>query len=50
MKLNFKKPKLMLFNPCKSKDFLPHLEVDGNKIDLVAWIDYKLRPVLVNEH
>ena len=35
MKLNYKKTKLMLFNPSKSKDFLPQFEVDNNNIELV---------------
>jgi hypothetical protein len=35
MKLNFKKTKLMLFNPCKIRDFLPQFSLDGTQIDLV---------------
>ena len=35
MKINFKKTKVMLFNPCHSKDFLPQLEVADQIIELV---------------
>ena len=35
MKLNIPKTKLMLFNPCKSKDFMPEIELNDTRIDLV---------------
>ena len=35
MRINFTKTKFMLFNPCTSKDFLPHVEVDNSPIELV---------------
>ena len=35
MKLNTKKTKFMLFNNCKSIDFLPTMELEGNDIELV---------------
>ena len=34
MKLNLKKTKLMMFNNCKSIDFLPAFSIDGHEIDL----------------
>ena len=33
MKLNYKKTKFMLFNPCSSKDFMPTLEINGHEIE-----------------
>ena len=35
MKLNAKKTKFMLFNQCKSIDFMPNLDLDGKNIELV---------------
>ena len=35
MKLNYKKTKLMLFNPCWSVDFMPEIELDNNQLELV---------------
>ena len=35
MKLNMNKTKLMLFNPCKEKDFMPEMSLEGSRIDLV---------------
>ena len=35
MKLNLSKTKLMLFNPCTSKDFMPDISLDKIRIDLV---------------
>ena len=35
MKLNVAKTKLMLFNPCKSKDFMPEINIDNTRLDLV---------------
>ena len=35
MKLNSAKTKLMLFNPCRTKDFMPEIEIDKTRLDLV---------------
>ena len=35
MKLNLEKTKLMLFNPCKNKDFLPDFKIENTQIELV---------------
>ena len=35
MKINYKKTKTMLFNPCRSLDFHPGIDVLGNKIEYV---------------
>ena len=35
MKLNIPKTKLMLFNPCKSKDFMPEFQIENTRIELV---------------
>ena len=35
MKLNLSKTKLMLFNPCTSKDFMPDINLNNIRIDLV---------------
>ena len=35
MKLNAKKTKFMLFNNCKTIDFLPNLELEGKEVELV---------------
>ena len=35
MKLNFKKTKLMLFNPCTSVDFMPNFLLENHEIGLV---------------
>ena len=35
MKLNIPKTKLMLFNPCRAKDFMPEMEIENTRIDLV---------------
>ena len=35
MKLNIKKTKLMLFNPCKTKDFMPDFKINQTRIDLI---------------
>ena len=35
MKLNLKKTSLMIFNPSRTKDFMPEIEVEGTRIDLV---------------
>ena len=35
MKINLEKTKLMLFNPCHSKDFMPEITVADTRIELV---------------
>ena len=35
MRLNVTKTKLMLFNPCTSRDFMPDMALDNTRIDLV---------------
>ena len=45
MKLNLQKTKLMLFNPCSSKDFMPEIKINNTRIDLVEKI--KLLGVVV---
>ena len=35
MKLNIPKTKLMLFNPYRAKDFMPEMEIENTRIDLV---------------
>ena len=35
MRLNYKKTKFILFNPCTSKDFLPEFTLDGHEIEAV---------------
>ena len=35
MKINFNKTKVMLFNPCHSKDFLPKFDVGGIPVEMV---------------
>ena len=35
MKINLKKTKLMVFNPCKSLDFLPEMELNGQVLEVV---------------
>ena len=35
MVINYKKTKLMLFNPCQSMDFMPALEIGGEPLELV---------------
>ena len=35
MKINRKKTKLITFNPCTSKDFLPQFDLDGNELEVV---------------
>ena len=35
MKLNTQKTKLMLFNPCKKKDFMPEFRIEQTRIDLI---------------
>ena len=45
MKLNFAKTKLILFNPCTSRDFMPNIAIDDIRIDLVEQV--KLLGVVV---
>jgi hypothetical protein len=33
--LNVPKTKLMLFNPCRTKDFMPEMEINNTRIELV---------------
>ena len=35
MRLNLDKTKLMLFNPCSSKDFMPEIKINETRIELV---------------
>ena len=35
MKINEKKTKIMLFNPCNKKDFMPDLEIGGTELEVV---------------
>ena len=35
MKLNTQKTKLMLFNPCRKKDFMPEFRIEETRIDLI---------------
>ena len=46
MKLNLSKTKLLLFNPCISKDFMPEMKVDDTRIDLVEQV--KLLGVIIS--
>ena len=45
MRLNYKKTKLILFNPGTSRDFMPKFSIDNNNIDLVE--ETKLLGVVV---
>ena len=38
MKINYKKTKLVLFNPCKKLDFIPALSLSGQEIEVVEEI------------
>ena len=38
MKLNYKKTKLIVFNPCKSIDFMPEVSLSGQNIEVVEEI------------
>ena len=35
MRMNYNKTKLMLFNPCTSKDFMPSFELNGHELEAV---------------
>ena len=35
MQINYRKTKVMVFNPCKSIDFMPDFELEGNPIEVV---------------
>ena len=35
MQLNYKKTKLILFNPCSSMDFMPQVSLSGNELEVV---------------
>ena len=45
MKVNYKKTKLMLFNQCRSIDFLPNFNLGGTELELVE--EAKLLGVVV---
>ena len=45
MKMNEKKTKLMLFNPCRAWDFMPEFALKGNEIEMVE--EMKLLGVVV---
>ena len=34
MEINHKKSKVMIFNPCRTKDFMPQLELDNHELDI----------------
>ena len=38
MRINEKKTKVMLFNPCTTKDFMPELRLDGTELEVVESI------------
>ena len=38
MKINYKKTKLLLFNPCKKFDFMPDLSLNGQSLEVVEEI------------
>ena len=48
MKINISKTKLMLFNPCKTRDFLPEMEMNGTRLDLVE--EAKLLGVIISSN
>ena len=35
MKLNYRKTKVMVFNPCKSLEFKPEINIEGNQLEVV---------------
>ena len=35
MKLNYKKTKVMIFNPCRNIDFMPEICIEGNELEVV---------------
>ena len=35
MKLNYQKTKFIVFNPCRTKDFLPKFTMDGHDLEAV---------------
>ena len=35
MRLNYKKTKVMLFNPCRKIDFMPELRIGYHELDIV---------------
>ena len=46
MKINLTKTKLILFNPCTSRDFMPEIEINNTRLDLVEQV--KLLGVVVS--
>ena len=45
MKINYKKTKMMLFNPCWSKDFMPDFKLGGFELEVVE--EMKLLGVII---
>ena len=35
MKLNYKKTKVIVFNPCRSIDFMPEISIDDHELEVV---------------
>ena len=48
MKLNIAKYKLMLFNPTTNYDFVPEVEIEGNKLETMEELKM-LRLILSND-
>ena len=46
MQLNLKKTKLMLFNPSRSRDFMPQFKIEDNEVQLVE--ETRLLGVTIN--
>ena len=38
MQINYKKTKVMLFNPCTSVDFMPSLELGDHELEVVGFL------------
>ena len=45
MKINYKKSKLMLFNPCTAIDFIPDFELEKNQLEIVE--EMKLLGIII---
>ena len=47
MKVNYKKTKLIVFNPCRNMDFMPKVSLKGHEIEVVEeirlWILRRLK-------
>ena len=55
MKINRKKTKVMVFNPCKSWDFVPEIVLDNQEIEMVdnmklLGVTKQIKPVLDTQH